>query len=122
MYGRFADPQLRGQFTELPVHQNPRGSRYLIIKELRLKDHILLWLWGPKSLIIRYVDPLGMYSLQRKDGKMPNSGSPPFLVWPLFAPMKYSMCHLKSGVSMVSVLELVTTVWSIYFSFGYLEP
>ena len=38
----------------------PRGSRYLIIKELSFKDHDYS---GPKSLIIWYLDPLGYMTL-----------------------------------------------------------
>ena len=37
----------------------PKGSRYLSLKDLGLEDHVYLWLLGPDSWTIRYLDPLG---------------------------------------------------------------
>ena len=44
------------------VLRRPRGSRYRILKELGLKDHDYYGFWGPTSLIIWYLHPLGVPS------------------------------------------------------------
>ena len=42
---------------------NPRGSIYTTIMELGPKRPSPLWFWGPNSIIVVYMDPLGIISL-----------------------------------------------------------
>ena len=37
----------------------PRGSIYTTIMELGIERPSLLWLWGPNSIMVVYMDPLG---------------------------------------------------------------
>ena len=37
----------------------PRGSIYTTIMELGTERPSLLWLWGPNSMMVVYMDPLG---------------------------------------------------------------
>ena len=39
--------------------RKPRGSIYTTIMELGPKRPSLSWLWGPNSIIVVYMDPLG---------------------------------------------------------------
>ena len=63
----------------------PRGSRYLIIKELGLKDHDDYGFWGPKSLIIWYLDPLKFLEPESLNGQYMDPPAPGvqlfFWVW-----------------------------------------
>ena len=42
---------------------NPRGSIYTM--EISPKRPSPLWLWGPNSIIVVYMDPLGMKRLNK---------------------------------------------------------
>ena len=53
------------------LHLIPRGSIYTTIMELGPKRPFLLWFWGPNSIMVVYVDPLGSFtSFQYANVKM----------------------------------------------------
>ena len=45
--------------TRIYNHMFPRGSIYTTIKKLGPKRPSPLWLWGPNTIMVVYVDPLG---------------------------------------------------------------
>ena len=42
----------------------PRGSIYTTIMELGPERPSPLWFWGPNSIIVMYMDPLGLFGVK----------------------------------------------------------
>ena len=54
---------------EISGHFKPRGSIYPTIMELGPKRPSLLWLWGPNSIMVVHMDPLGNINKEAFGGK-----------------------------------------------------